>query len=389
VIFRPSTLAVTAVLAALGCGDGTDVHLGVGPPLQLVQPDGGGGSGGAAVDASDDAATCDDSTRVEPEVAAFLIECEGFGCNAIGGREGCRYEVTTSADAGPGSLREGLELVRPAWITFSADFDIILETNLVARSHKTLDGRNRRVTIRDFGIRIENAENIAIENITFLGRQDLDRDAGGVRKDDADAISLVGAGTHDVWIDHCDFSNYRDGLIDVSGGATNVTVSRSHFSDHEFVMLFGNDVDDVGAREMRVTVHHNWFQATKNYHPRARYGWIHVYNNLFDEWGDVGVRASQESRVYTEKNIYRAGDDSKEAVTFTKEGDDDKDGFVRAAGDDLKLNGAVVNTNDDGTVVMLPFPYEYHPQTADDGGDGGGLLEQRLHSEAGVQAPLP
>ena len=116
------------------------------------------------------------------------------------------------------------------------------------------------------GSDVENRENIVIENIAFLGRPDLEDDAG-LDSDDADAISLIGPGTRNIWIDHCDFVSYRDGLVDVSDGATAITISYSHFSDHDNVMLLGNNVEDTAAIDMRVTLHHNWFDHTRQISP--------------------------------------------------------------------------------------------------------------------------
>jgi pectate lyase len=386
-------LAAALALFAAGCGDGMDVQLGRARTFP-VGPDGGTGDAPSSNDASadgapdtpDSMASCNQAAQIPPQLAAFLADCEGAGCRAFGGRDGCLYEVTTESDdeSVPGTLRYGLELDRPAWITFQGDFDIVLRANLAARSHKTIDGRSKRVSLRDYGVRIENRENIVITNVSFIGRPDLEDD-GGLDSDDADAISLVGSGTRNIWIDHCSFLSYRDGLVDVSAGATDITVSYSHFSNHENVMLLGNSVDDMAAADMRVTLHHDWFEGTERYHPRVRYGWVHMYNNLLEAWGDFGIRATQRSRVFSEKNIYLAElDGSTEAITVEPTDKDTEQGYVRMRDprDDLALNGAVLIANADATLVADP-DYAYQPTAADD----GGLLDQSIRAEAGARAP--
>jgi pectate lyase len=380
-------LAAALALFAVGCGDGMDVQLGTAHSAP-IGPDSGLGdaapdnTGSGDADAGPDSLpSCDQAAKVPAELTAFLADCRGAGCAAFGGRDGCVYEVTTESDDDnvPGTLRYGLELDRPAWITFRSNFDIVLRANLLPRSHKTIDGRNRKITLRDYGIRIDNRENIVIGNVWFIGRPNLEDDAG-LDSDDADAISLVGPGTQNVWIDHCDFVSYRDGLVDVSNGATNITVSYSHFSNHDNVMLLGNSVDDMEARNMSITLHHNWFEGTERYHPRVRYGWVHMYNNLLEAWGDFGIRATEFSRVFSEKNIYLAEvDGSTEAITVAPTEDDTAEGYVRMRNprDDLPLNGAELISNDDGTRVADPtYGYETAPAVS-------GTLDLSIRAEAG------
>ena len=109
-----------------------------------------------------------------------------------------------------------------------------------------------------------------------------------------------------------------------------------------------------------------------------RYGWVHMYNNLLEAWIDFGVRATQQSRVFSEKNIYLAGPESTEAITLAPVDKDTLEGYVRMRNprDDLALGGAVLVANDDGTLVSDP-DYTYAPAAAD-AADAGGLLEQSI-----------
>ncbi|KFK24204.1 hypothetical protein AALP_AAs54344U000100, partial [Arabis alpina] len=56
---------------------------------------------------------------------------------------------------------------------------------------------------------------------------------------DGDAIGLLGA--RKVWIDHNTLYDCEDGLLDVTQGTTDVTVSNNWFRNQDKVMLLGHD----------------------------------------------------------------------------------------------------------------------------------------------------
>jgi pectate lyase len=75
-------------------------------------------------------------------------------------------------------------------------------------------------------------------------------------------------------------------------------------------MLIGSSDSATADRgKLRVTIHHNLFDAIGQRAPRVRFGRVHVYNNLYEirrlpgygySWG-VGV----ESAIYAENNFFR------------------------------------------------------------------------------------
>jgi len=81
-------------------------------------------------------------------------------------------------------------------------------------------------------------------------------------KMDGDAIRLV-ASTK-VWIDHNTLYKCEDGLIDVTLGSTNVTISNNWFRDHDKVMLLGHDDSFDADKNMKVTVVYNRFGPNCN-----------------------------------------------------------------------------------------------------------------------------
>lgn len=64
----------------------------------------------------------------------------------------------------------------------------------------------------------------------------------------------------EVWADHLTLSRAPDGLLDITKGSREVTVSWCRFSDHNKTMTIGANPDH--DRGTRVTMHHNFFFRT-------------------------------------------------------------------------------------------------------------------------------
>ncbi|KAK9920751.1 hypothetical protein M0R45_029297 [Rubus argutus] len=80
-------------------------------------------------------------SHVDSSLRALAAQAEGFGRLAIGGLHGPLYHVTTLADDGPGSLRDGCRRKDPLWIVFEIRALSISHSTLNVSSHKTIDGR--------------------------------------------------------------------------------------------------------------------------------------------------------------------------------------------------------------------------------------------------------
>lgn len=163
-------------------------------------------------------------------------------------------------------------------------------------SDKTIIGVGNKAAIVGGGIKIgPDVSNVIVQNIRFADSND-------------DAITIVKS--KNVWIDHCDFRNATDGLVDIKKESDNVTVSWNHFSNHKKTCLLGHNDDhtaDVG--KLRVTYHHNWFDGTKGRHPRVRFSKLaHVYNNYYLDNKGYGVASTCEANVLVENNYFEGVD---------------------------------------------------------------------------------
>ncbi|CAK9859016.1 unnamed protein product [Sphagnum jensenii] len=152
---------------------------------------------------------------VDKSLRALAGAAEGFGHAAVGGLNGKLYYVTSLEDDGPGTLREGCNSKDPLWIVFKVSGTIPLIQGILVSSNKTIDGRGQHVKITGKSLQLFTCENVIICNLEF---------EGGTGPD-VDGIQLK-RGTSHIWIDRCTFSNYADGLIDITLQSSYVTVSR-------------------------------------------------------------------------------------------------------------------------------------------------------------------
>ncbi len=185
-------------------------------------------------------------------------------------------------------------------------------------------------------------ENIVIRNITFTDAFDHfpqwdPNDSSGRWNSQYDLIAVENA--KGVWIDHNTFSDgdrtddnypspfeapynekaqkvqHHDGLVDITNGATQVTVSYNHFKNHDKTnLLGGGDTPDpsngYGPGAIDVTFHHNYWQNVGQRLPRVRYGRVHVYNNYYSlstssnySMGDA-MALSTAAKIYAENNVF-------------------------------------------------------------------------------------
>lgn len=294
----------------------------------------------------------------------------GYGRATTGGAGGTVCHVTGLGDAGPGTLRDCATRSGATWVVFDLSGDISLRSMIGVASDKTIDGRGRKVRIRGYGLRIAGVRNVILENLLF------DDGAGS----NEDAIQIID-GAQNVVVDHCTLSDFTDGLLDITRGATDVTVSWNRFTDHDKVMLIGASPGDTGDTVIRVTLHHNAFIDTTQRHPRLRYGRVHALNNYFKNWKSYGIGASQEGQVLSEANIYEAG--KNRTAVQAQVGDDPKPGRVRSSGD-WKLGGASVQERDASKVWNPRDSYPYTAEKAD------AALRTRVSTGSGWQTtPFP
>ncbi|XP_039164387.1 probable pectate lyase 5 isoform X1 [Eucalyptus grandis] len=306
----------------------------------------------------DDCWRCDPNWELNRE---HLADCAiGFGREALGGRGGNVYVVTDPSDPDPenpppGTLRYGVVQAGPLWIIFSGNMVIKLRYELLISSFKTIDGRGANVHITGLGcLIIYDVTNIIIHNVHIhhckpSGNAKIRISPTQVTergRSDGDGISVLASSK--IWIDHCFLSYCTDGLIDVTEGSTAVTLSNNMFAHHDKVMLLGHSDDFTADSGMQVTVAFNHFgDDLKERMPRCRFGYFHVVNNDYTQWGMYAVGGSSHPTINSQGNRYLAPQDNNNKEV-TKRMDTDESEWRkwnwRSEGD-LMVNGAFFVTS--------------------------------------------
>jgi pectate lyase len=310
-----------------------------------------------------------DSLNLLPGPSPRVGIPQGFGANTTGGLGGEQYWVTTLADSGRGSLREGAERPDTLWIRFWVSGEIELKSPIDVASNKTIDGRGADVTLSNWGLILSRVSNVIVANLRFRNGRGTSTDAIGVREE-----------SHDIWIDHCDFADYGDGLVDITSGGTNVTVSWSKFSNQNKVMLINGQADDGHTVEYspHVTLHHNLFENTYQRNPRALHGLVHAFNNYLRNWGGYGMRSSEGGQLFSQSNVFDAGPD--ERALLTQPGRNDFAPGLASSIGDLLGNEALTQPRLPSEVFNPARFYPYEAETANS------RLRERILDYAGWAA---
>ncbi|EAY99627.1 hypothetical protein OsI_21606 [Oryza sativa Indica Group] len=242
-----------------------------------------------------------------------LAKCAmGFGHKATGGLAGKIYIVTDAGDEHlvpprRDTLRHAVIQERPLWIVFARSMVIRLAKELIVTSDKTIDARGAT------------------------------GDASPARRSRC---------RRNIWIDHVSMSNCSDGLIDITDGSTAITISNSHFTKHDHVMLFGARDDSPKDKIMQVTLAFNHFgKGLVQRMPRCRFGFFHMVNNDYTHWLMYAIGGNMNPTIISQGNRFRASDDMKLKEVTKREytSYDEYKEWVWKSQDDLFLNGAFFN----------------------------------------------
>ena len=208
---------------------------------------------------------------------------------------------------------------------------------LRVRSNKTIIG-NSGATIAGCGFNVNGDRNVIIRNLNFRNWND-------------DAINVQESATN-IWVDHNSFSNGYDGAVDIKRGSDFVTVSWNRVFSHDKSMLLGHS-DDNGSQDrghLRVTYHHNFFDASTQRHPRVRFGNpVHVYNNFYRNNSGYGVASTEGAGVLVEANSFEGVKDPFHL------GEASSGPGTLVARNNLLVNSGGGQTG--GSVASIPYSY--------------------------------
>lgn len=229
-----------------------------------------------------------------PSLPAFP-GAEGFGAVATGGRGGQVLAVTNLGTSGQGSLQWALDQPGPRIVVFAVsgviDGDVRIPHGDLTIAGQTAPG-NAGITIHghlstSFGTRFGN---IVIRHLRI---RPPDPDSEWP-PNQHDAIQL--STNHTIMLDHIDASHGADEIIDLWGGATDVTLQWSAITYPIYDQANGwthnkgiinhrpcADSGSCGAGDPaggRVSIHHNLFVHARNRTPALSTGPADVVNNV-------------------------------------------------------------------------------------------------------------
>ncbi|XP_031500927.1 putative pectate lyase 21 [Nymphaea colorata] len=257
-----------------------------------------------------------------------LVQCSfGFAGGVTGGAAGPTITVSDPSDdpKNPrvGTLRHAVNIASSnqngGWIIFDKDMEIRLSDYLRVGNNTAIDGRGVKVKITNSAILLSRAHNVILENFEVSEVPNFD-------------TVHIYYGSRLIWVDHLSSSDSKLGLVSVVSGATDVTISNCHLTNHVYNMLLGaNDRDEVD-RGMRVTVYRNFFEQSMQRMPHCRWGYCHVVNNYYRDWTFYCIGGRVYAKIYSEGNVFDPG--SKLEVTpWYKEFHDDMTPTIESHGD--------------------------------------------------------
>ncbi|KAF3438124.1 hypothetical protein FNV43_RR20880 [Rhamnella rubrinervis] len=228
------------------------------------------------------------------------------------------------------------------------DMNIVLQKPLLISSFTAIDGRGGSIHIAGNAcLLIFKESNIIIHGLRIhhckaQGPSSVMGPNGKVvpiSQVDGDAIRLVTASK--VWIDHNTLYECQDGLLDVTRGSTEITVSNNWFRNQDKVMLLGHDDGYMRDKNMKVTVLYNHFGPSCNQRmPRVRFGYAHVVNNLYQGWTQYAIGGSMSPSVKSEANLFIAPKSGNKEVTWRRDNVGNKKSWNFYSVRDVFENGA-------------------------------------------------
>lgn len=153
---------------------------------------------------------------------------------------------------------------------------------------------------------IHGSSNLIVRNIAFEGT--------GTFRGLPENMFAIRMGSHNIWIDHCSFTDPSRCCISAGSQSDFITVSRCRLEytersgGHTLGFLISSDDSAVKDRgHLNVTVAHCHFKNVWARWPMARFGCIHAFNNYYDCPGGTGLNPRAEASYLVENNYFEDG----------------------------------------------------------------------------------
>lgn len=258
---------------------------------------------------------------------------EGFGRDAVGGRNGKVYVVSNLDNSGPGSLRDAVS--QPDRIVvFSVGGLIKITDRLIISKRISILGQTAPgdgITVYGNGWSFSNADDAIVRYIRIrMGK-------GGTSGKDGITIA---EGTNMIF-DHLSVSWGRDETFSISGAEVgNITIQNSIIGQGLATHSCGGLIQtNVGNG---ISLFRNLYIDNKTRNPKVK-GTNDFTNNVVYNWGGGGGYIAGDSSAASEANIvgnYFISGPSTSVTAFTR-GNANFKGYVEANFYDSDRNGAL------------------------------------------------
>ncbi len=299
----------------------------------------------------------------------------GFGADATGGAKANSFTIVSStADSGPGSLRDALSKKTPLWITFSPSIhgktiklkdvinvhakDITIdgrgENGQMAGITIALDGRSEREVPRALVFR---GGNVILHGLTFKG-------LGEGR--DSDALSFREGDNY--WIDHITISDvYHHNTISLAQpskdtSADYITISNYKVFNSTYGVLSNGTGKDPQHKGAHVTIF-NSNMAALDRNPNIKRGVAHIFNNYIHSFKYTGVKSLNEAKSIVENNYFSAAEANSGDVAMRSgvsiDGEIFKTGHIFESGNIMVDGAGTSGSVNPGSVSRPQINYDY------------------------------
>ncbi|KAB8074313.1 pectin lyase-like protein [Aspergillus leporis] len=279
---------------------------------------------------------------------------EGFGANAVGGRNGEVYVVSNLNDSGEGSLRDAVSKTDRI-VVFSVGGVIKISDRIVVSKRVTILGQTAPgdgITVYGNGWSFSNANDAIVRYIRVrMGK-------GG--SSGKDAITI--AEGNNMIFDHVSVSWGRDETFSISGTGSNITVQNSIIAQGLQTHSCGGLMQTDGG----VSLFRNLYIDNKTRNPKVK-GVNEFTNNVVYNWGGGGGYIAGGSDGNSYVNIignYFISGPSTSVTAFTR-GNANFHGYVATnyydSDKDGTLNGKElgVSATNYGGMDIVTTKYDY------------------------------
>ncbi len=249
---------------------------------------------------------------------------EGWGTDTPGGRGGRVINVTTLADAGPGSFRRAATASGRRIIVFRVSGTIVLESDIdIVNPYVTIAGQTAPgggITLRSDPCNSDGVLGVLTHDVVirYLRLRPGPHPCAGPGES-SDGIVIYKPGTHHVVIDHCSISWGVDENISLYDDAHDVTFSWNIVSEGLANSTHEEGEHSKGAhlsgeRTFQISFHHNLLAHNNDRNPQpTNPGVADIRNNVIYNYGENAALTSNshgKTHFNFVGNYYKRGPDS-------------------------------------------------------------------------------